>query len=290
VVLPGNNITYTITVTNGGPSNATGVVVTDLLPAGVTLVSAKGTQGDFNQANRTLTWNVGTLSNGSSATLTIVVTVNTTCEGGQQFNNRVNTECAQCNVPIKMPTMCPIKDGAVLINRASIRANVTDPNLWNNAALSSSRVSIPNLKVTKKDELLKNTFNGGVNGQSNIIRYTVIITNASKSSVSGFTFSDTPDTNSSLVVGSVTTTSGVVVTGNTTGNTSVVVNLGTMPAGGKVTITFKVTVNKTLPYKTGKISNQGVVSDNNSLNWLSDDPDTREVGDPTVTQIAQFAR
>jgi uncharacterized repeat protein (TIGR01451 family) len=286
VVLPGNNITYTITVTNEGPSNATGVVVTDLLPAGVTFVSAKGTQGDFNLANRTLTWNVGTLSVGSSATLTIVVTVNTTCEGGQQLNNRVNTECAQCNVPIKMPTMCPIKDGAVLINKASVRANETDPNLWNNVAFANTKISVPNLTVTKKDELLKNTGYGFMIGQSNTIRYTVVITNAGKMVISGFTFSDTPDTNSILVVGSIATTSGVVVTGNTTGDTSVVVNLGTIPAGGKATITFKVTVNKTLPYKTIKISNQGVVSDNNSLTWLSDDPDTRAVGDPTVTQIA----
>jgi uncharacterized repeat protein (TIGR01451 family) len=66
-------VTFTVQVTNNGPSTATGVFVADLLPAGLTLVSATASQGSY--AGGTGAWNVGNLENGASATLTIIATV-----------------------------------------------------------------------------------------------------------------------------------------------------------------------------------------------------------------------
>jgi uncharacterized repeat protein (TIGR01451 family) len=69
---PNTNITYTITVSNAGPSSATSVAVTDVLPAGLTFVSATPTQG-FCSGTSTVSCALGTVTSGSSAGITLVV-------------------------------------------------------------------------------------------------------------------------------------------------------------------------------------------------------------------------
>jgi uncharacterized repeat protein (TIGR01451 family) len=74
-VVQGNNLTYTIRVTNGGPNPATNVVVTDNLPAGsdVDFVSATSTAGTCQRAGNTVTCNLGTVASGADQTVTILV-------------------------------------------------------------------------------------------------------------------------------------------------------------------------------------------------------------------------
>jgi uncharacterized repeat protein (TIGR01451 family) len=70
----GKEITFTITVQNIGPSEATGVAVTDNIPNGFTFVSATPTKGTWAGS----TWTVGTLASGASATLVVIAKVNNT--------------------------------------------------------------------------------------------------------------------------------------------------------------------------------------------------------------------
>ena len=72
-VLVGQPTTFTVVVTNQGPARATGLVVQDLLPAGLSFVSASPSQGSY--ADATGAWTIGTLLNAQSATLTIEATV-----------------------------------------------------------------------------------------------------------------------------------------------------------------------------------------------------------------------
>ena len=67
----GDNITFTIRVTNNGPNTAKSVVATDLLPSGLVYVSNSASQGTYS--NTTGLWTIGDLTNGAIVTLTITV-------------------------------------------------------------------------------------------------------------------------------------------------------------------------------------------------------------------------
>ncbi|MGI9530677.1 gliding motility-associated C-terminal domain-containing protein [Lutimonas sp.] len=71
----GADVTFTITVANNGPSDATGIQVVDMLPTGYAYVSDDAA-GAY--VSGTGVWTVGNVNNASSATLTIVATVNVT--------------------------------------------------------------------------------------------------------------------------------------------------------------------------------------------------------------------
>jgi len=68
----GSPFDYTLTITNTGGGDATGVSLTDVLPAGVTYVSSSASVGSYDPASGL--WTVGTLLDAAVATLTITVT------------------------------------------------------------------------------------------------------------------------------------------------------------------------------------------------------------------------
>ena len=69
-VAKGGKITYSIQVRNNGPERASGVVLSNPLPAGATLVSAVTSLGTCT-ATSVLTCNLGLLRSGASASLTV---------------------------------------------------------------------------------------------------------------------------------------------------------------------------------------------------------------------------
>ncbi len=69
----GQAVTFTLTASNAGPSNATNVNVSDLLPSGLTYQSHMTGTGTYNGGSGL--WNLGSLNSGSSATLTISAVV-----------------------------------------------------------------------------------------------------------------------------------------------------------------------------------------------------------------------
>jgi uncharacterized repeat protein (TIGR01451 family) len=90
-VIAGNRLTYTLKVGNGGPSTAQDVVVTDMLPADTTLVSAVGGTGATACAEVQLgvvSCEVGDLDPGESETIFITVLVSpSVLDGTVLINN-----------------------------------------------------------------------------------------------------------------------------------------------------------------------------------------------------------
>jgi uncharacterized repeat protein (TIGR01451 family) len=67
-------VNFTVTLTNNGPLDDTGIEVTGVVPAGLTFVSGVTLSGSYDAA--TGKWAAGSLAKGDSVTLTIQVTVN----------------------------------------------------------------------------------------------------------------------------------------------------------------------------------------------------------------------
>jgi len=108
---------YQIVVTNHGPSDATGVTVTDALPAQLTFQSAAPTQGSCS-GTTTVTCALGTLANGASATVVIQVVAPSSAAAGP------------------------------VANTATVTGNEADPVVTNNTSTATSAlgsVAIPTL-------------------------------------------------------------------------------------------------------------------------------------------------
>ncbi len=72
-VKTGKKLTYAVKATNAGPAPATGVVVSDRLPAGATFVRATSSGGECTQTGRVVRCEVGDLAPDESARIAITV-------------------------------------------------------------------------------------------------------------------------------------------------------------------------------------------------------------------------
>ncbi|MDT8442799.1 MAG: DUF11 domain-containing protein [Desulfuromonadales bacterium] len=119
---PGSNVTWTVTVVNNGPNPASSIVITDLLPDGVTYVSHTASTGtyDAGKQNSNYQWAIPTLTLLNQATLQIVTSVDAGTEGETIVNNAFLTS-----------------------------ASVTDADESNNVGSAFIAVSGTDLRITK---------------------------------------------------------------------------------------------------------------------------------------------
>lgn len=146
-------------------------------------------------------------------------------------------------------------------------------------------VLCPDILAEKTDELDIDADSNTVASPDDTLKYTVTLKNIGNTTAAGVTFSDTPDINTSLVVGSVEVTGVIdytITSGNSAGDTAVGVYLGEMEVGETAQIIFQVKIGYD---GFTSVSNQGSVTGENFTEVVTDDPDTLEAGDPTVTPV-----
>jgi uncharacterized repeat protein (TIGR01451 family) len=86
----GDTVNYTITVTDNGPATSTIVAAQDILPMGLSLVSATTSVGAYDMS--TGNWTIGTLSPDATATLLIAATVSPNYDGQTITNTATVTQ------------------------------------------------------------------------------------------------------------------------------------------------------------------------------------------------------
>ena len=244
-IFPGNNITYTQTITNNGPAAATGASFTETLPANTTFESVTAPVG----------WTCSAPAVGAT-------TGTVTCSDP---NPLASADAANIIVVLGVPSTVA---AASITAVSSVTATTTDPNAANNTTTTVTPVVVTcDLAVTNSG-----TPNPATAGA--IITYTQVVSNAGPSSCSTATFTEATPTNTTFQ--SITGAAGWTCTGFPTQCTNASVAAG---YSGTFTVVYKVNAGT-----TGSITDTATVATTSRDSNLSNNTATSTIGVPSGTQ------
>ncbi len=237
---PGGSVTYTITASNPGPSNAPGSTVADTFPAELTC-----------------TWTCVGAGGGTC-----------TGSGSGNINDIVNLPAGGS---VTYTASCTISASAsgMLCNTATVAApaGVTDPTPGNNSATDCDTLGASaDLSITKTDGVTTATPGGSVT-------YTITASNAGPSSATGATVADTFPA-SLTCTWTCAGAGGGTCTASGSGNINDIVNL---PSGGSVTYTASCTISASASgtlCNTATVAAPASVTDPDPANNSATDCDT----------------
>ena len=159
-----------------------------------------------------------------------------------------------------------------------MRRMIADPTVTTVAAA-------PVLTTSKTDTLAADTDSDGVPSPGDRLRYTIALANTGNTAATAVHFRDLAPPNTQIVAGSVTTSSGTIVSSD-----PIDVDLGAFAAGATATIAFEVLVDNPIATGIRSVSNQGTLESAGLPAVLTDDPDVGGTADPTVTTITASPR
>jgi len=229
------NLTYVISASNAGPSQATGLTLTNVLvtPTGVTVDSISPSVGSFSGT----TWTVGDLAPGAGGTLTVILTVDASTAAGIDV---ISTSAAVASV------------GETLVNTGDDSASV------------ATSVESPIDLVVNVAESIDPVVGGSGAGN---LTYTVTVNNQGPAAASNLTLSNTLTLPGGVAVDSVTPSAGSFAASTW--------SVGGLASGSSATLTVVLTVDGSAPAGTDVISNAAaVVSADQLIINTGDDADT----------------
>lgn len=238
VIRAGDQLTYTITAINNGPSAASGVVVTDPLPSGVSLVSATSTKGSCT-GTTTVTCNIGTLA-ATAPDNTAVITIK-----------------------IQVPFTFPVGN---LSNSVTVTSSTVDPTGNNNSGTSTVTVNPPpGAQVRNTDVSIRVTGSDVCIGSGNVLNIEIKLKNSGdgiQNDNPGPELTALLPTQLTTVPGTCTSSAGGTCT---LGSAQVEWN-GGIPVNATVTISFQVRVRQGVTPGTRFCTDYRVNFDTNSDN------------------------
>ncbi|MBP6821675.1 MAG: DUF11 domain-containing protein, partial [Acidobacteria bacterium] len=238
---PGQSVTYTITASNAGPSNAPGSTVADTFPASLTG-----------------TWTCVGAGGGTC-----------TAAGSGNINDTVNLP-AGGSVTYTVTANISASATGTLSNTATVATGggVTDPTPGNNSATDSDTLTpSANLGITKTNGVTSVT-------AGNSVTYTIVASNAGPSNAPGSTVADTFPATITGVNWTCVGAGGGTCPASGSGNINATVNL---PAGGSVTFTASGTLSAVASgtlTNTATVATAGSVTDPTPGNNSATDSDT----------------
>jgi uncharacterized repeat protein (TIGR01451 family) len=245
----GSDVTFTVTTTNLGPAIATGVQVTDQLPAGYTFVLASASRGAYNAG--TGVWAVGTLAANTSATLQITATV---LGAGPYTNTATRTASSPADpnaandsatVTVNPPVFTVTTEGPLVGAGRTIGGRVTLPTPAGTGGVSVALTSDPGGVVTLTPAAVSIPA-GATTGNFSVTG--VLIGDATiRATASGFTPATAPIT----VTGSVISL-GELPTIGLGQSLSLPISLSTAAPASGVTVNF-VSTNPSVTSVTGSV-------------------------------------
>jgi uncharacterized repeat protein (TIGR01451 family) len=268
---PNDTLLYTVRLLNIGNSQATGVLFNDSPDGNTTLVfgSVQTSQGTVTTGNdpgdTAVVVDIGSISGGGSVVLiSFQVTINDPLPGGvTQVANQGSISSNELPSFLTDDPDTPVP---------------ADPTITPVAAT-------PILSAVKLDILYMDLNGDGQASPGDTLLYEIVIYNGGTTAATGVSLVDSPGLYTSLVVGSVATNRGTVTIGNTPGDSSLVVNVGELPARRMMRVAFEVIIDNPLPDGIEQVANQAVINSNELAPLLSDDPDTPDLDDITLTPI-----
>ncbi len=263
-IAPGGTIRYRLAYANLGTQGATNVVITKNIPSYTTFQANSSSSGWICGTN-SCSYAVGTLASGAGGTLHFALTLQRPLPAGVLAI--IN------NVQIKDDGM----NGVDLVsgnNRHELTTTIHDP-----ATIVASKRAVLAIDVNQD----------GAVSPGDTLEYVVTLQNQRGTAVRNVIFSDNLESSLYLVDGT-TTTQGSIGIGNTPGDPQVQVNVGTFIGDSTVVIRFRAGIRTPLPHGVTTISNQGLVESLDLPTVRTDDPDTDERTDPTVTPLNAQAK
>ena len=247
IVAAGNSISYTIDFGNSGSQGATGVVLTETLPAGVAFDASNSTAGwtETSPGSGVFNLNVGSLASGQMGSATFAVTVdNPLAAGIDQLINNVSIG----------------DDGA----------NGVDEDPTDNQDSDTDTVTAaPDLVISKDD--------GGVSvAPGGTVVYTLSYSNVGSQDATGVVITETVPANTTF--DATNSTSGWTET--SPGSGVFEFNLGALNSGDSGTVDFAVTVDVTVPAGFSLVQNTATIADDGS-NGPDEDPTDNTGSDDT---------